>query len=77
MCPPPGRSYLDAGSELLLGYELQLSNFDPEVAEEEDAPVTGSNLVAAVLAGCRHRLLTKRRASLDALKQVRVRVRLG
>ena len=61
-------SYLDAGS-VPSGHELQLSNFDDDLAEEEDAPVTGANLVVAVLAGCRQRLLTKRRASLDALKR--------
>lgn len=62
------RSYLDAGN-VPNGAGLQLSNFDEGVEEREDNPVTSSNLTAAVLAGCRHRLLTKRQASLDALRQ--------
>lgn len=68
LAPSFACSYLDAGS-VPDGWKLQLSNFDDEVAEEDDAPVTAANLREAVLAGCRQRLLTNRRASLDALKQ--------
>ena len=62
------RSYLDAGA-VPLGSDLQLSNFDEGVSEEEDAPVTAANLVSAVHAGCRYWLLTKRKPALDALKE--------
>jgi len=47
---------------------VYLSNFDEGVEEEEDHEVHAGNLEAAVLAGCRYRLLTQRRAELNALR---------
>ena len=60
------RGYLRAG-KLPEGLELELMDFDPEA--EEDVPVDATNLDAAVLAGCRHRLLTVRKGSLQALRE--------
>ena len=51
------------------GFEgCNLSNFDESVEDAEDHEVHADNLEAAVLAGCRYRLLARRRNELNALR---------
>lgn len=47
---------------------LTLDLFDPE-AEDEELPAESEAIGRAIVAGCRHKLLTCRRAGLEALRQ--------
>lgn len=61
------RSLLDDPTQLD-GFALAWADFD-EVAEHVGEEVTTKTLPAAVLAGCRHRLLGARRAAYEAIRR--------